>query len=93
METETKKKFEDLEFVMVTQPLLFHNIPRYLFEQVKDGSLDIDRLYRLSERLLLDSTQLFYVLVDEDKKIKCVFWAAANVIYNTIDVIILSIHK
>ena len=93
METETKKKFEDLEFVMVTQPLLFHNIPRYLFEQVKDRSFDIDRLYRLSERLLSDPTQLFYVLVDEDKKIKGIFWAGANVLENSIDVILLSIDK
>ncbi len=93
METETKKKFEDLEFVRVTQPLLFHNIPRYLFEQVKDRSFDIDRLYRLSERLLSDPTQLFYVLIDEDKKIKGVFWASANVLDNSIDVVLLSIDK
>ncbi len=93
METETKKKFEDLEFVRVTQPLLFHNIPKQLFEQVKDRSFDIDRLYRLSERLLSDPTQLFYVLIDEDKKIKGVFWAGANVLENAIDIVLLSIDK
>ena len=93
METETKKQFTDLEFVRVTQPLLFHNIPKYLFEQVKDRSFDINRLYRLSERLLLDPTNLFYVLIDEEKQIKGIFWANANVIDNSIDVSLLSIDK
>ncbi len=92
-DSETKKQFTDLEFIRVTQPLLFHNIPRHLFEQVKDIPFEIDRLYRLSEQLLRDQTTLFYVLVDEDKKIKGVFWASANILSNSIDVVILSIDK
>ena len=93
MTTKVKKKFEDLEFVRVTQSLLFWMIPPYLFKQIKDRSFDIDRLYRLSERLLSDPTQLFYVLIDDEKQIKGIFWASANIINNTIDVAVLSIDK
>ena len=93
METETKKQFTDLQFVRVTQALLFHNIPRYLFEQVKDRTFDIDRLFRLSERMLLDPTHLFFVLIDEDNQIKGIFWASANVLHDAIDVTVLSIDK
>ena len=93
MTTKVKKKFEDLEFVRVTQSLLFWMIPPYLFKQIKDRSFDIDRLYRLSERLLSDPTQLFYVLTDKEKQIKGIFWASANIINNTIDVAVLSIDK
>lgn len=99
MKTETmqtkveKKKFEDLKFVRVTQALLFRQIPKYLFEQIKDRSFDIDRLYRLSDKIISDLMQLFYVLVDDESKIKGVFWASANIIHNSIDVTVLSIDK
>ena len=73
--------------------MLFHNIPRYLFEQVKDRSFDIDRLYRLSETLLSNPTILFYVLIDDENQIKGVFWANANILSNCIDVIVFSIDK
>ena len=92
MET-VEKKFEDLTFERVTQPLLFSYIPKYLFEQVRDRSFDIDRLMRFSDRLLADPAQLFYVLIDDEKKIKGIFWAALNALNNCIDVVLLSIDK
>ena len=88
-----EKKFEDLTFERVTQPLLFSYIPKYLFEQVKDRSFDIDRLFRFSERLLADPTQLFYALIDDELKIKGIFWATVNVLSHCIDVALLSIDK
>ena len=92
MET-IEKKFKDLTFERVTQPLLFSYIPKYLFEQVKDRSFDIDRLFRFSDKLLANPTQLFYVLIDDEKKIKGIFWASLNVINNCIDVALLSVDK
>ena len=73
--------------------MLFSYIPKYLFEQVKDRSFDIDRLFRFSDKLLANPTQLFYVLIDDEKKIMGIFWASANIICNRIDVNILSIDK
>ncbi len=92
-EVVEKKKFEDLEFVRVTQYLLFTHIPEYLFEQAKDSPFDTDRLNRLSDTLIANPTQLFYVLIDEEKQIKGIFWAKANVFCNCIDVILLSVDK
>ena len=60
-------KFSDLEFVrlQITKPedvnaatMLFNMIPRELFEQVKDRSFDIDKLYRLSNKLVKASNKL-----------------------------------
>lgn len=89
----SEKKFEDLKFERITQPLLFNYIPKYLFEQVKDWEIDIDKLCKLSETFLNNPCSLFFVLVDDNNQIQGIFWANANIINNCIDVILLSINK
>ncbi len=95
-------KFSDLEFVRlaIEKPqdiggsmMLFKTIPRELFEQVKDDDLDIDKLYQLSQSLLSNSMVQFYILVDKDNKIKGVLWGFANVLFNSIDIVLLSVDK
>ncbi len=88
-----KKKFEDLEFVRVIQPLMIRHIPPELFEQIKDRPFEIERLYRFADRIIQNPTQLFYILIDKENQIKGIFWASANVICNNIDVNILSIDR
>ena len=94
-------KFLDLQFVRLSieKPeqvnsmlMLFDRIPRELFEQVKDNSFDIDKIYKFAQSILSNPMNQFYVLV-HDKKIKGIFWAAANVLCDLIDVHILSIDK
>ena len=89
--------FSDLKFVRLRNDdpslMMFDMIPNELFEQVKGRSFEIDQLKKLAPNLLSDPTQLFYILIDGENKIKGVFWASANVLNNCIDFSILSIDK
>ena len=92
-ENVTEKSFKDLEFVRVIQPLMLSHIPKHLFEQVKDRTFDIDILLKLSQEIISNPSQLFYVLVNKDNEIKGVFWISLNVLSNCIDVNLFSIDK
>lgn len=96
-----KKIFSDLKFVRLNNPgtssgaidMLFRQIPRELFEQIKDIEFNIDLLYQTPSRFIGGANTRFYILVDEDNIIKGVLWAFVNVLTEAIDVHILSIDR
>lgn len=96
-----KKTFSDLKFVQINTPgtetwiidQMFRSIPRELFEQIKDVDFNIDLLYQYPSKFISGVNTRFYVLVDEDEKIKGILWAFINMLTEAIDVHILSIEK
>lgn len=96
--TEEIKTFSDLRFVRIAGSpeiidMVFRKIPRELFEQIKDVEFNIDLLYQFPSKFISGANTRFYVLVDEDDKIKGILWAFINILTETIQVHILSIGK
>lgn len=86
-------EFNDLEFVRIDRLDLFNFlVPRELFEQVKDSTFNIDKIYQLAHTFISNPTTRFYVLVD-DKKVKGILWAYINLLSEKIQVAILSVDK
>jgi hypothetical protein len=93
--------FDDLKFVLINNPgtspdiidMVFRRIPRELFEQVKDVEFNIDFLYRAPSSFIGNVNTRFYVLTDDEDKIKGILWAYINLLTESIDVHILSIDK
>ncbi len=93
--------FSDLKFVRINSPgtspeiidMVFRRIPRELFEQVKDVEFNIDLLYKSPSGFLNKANTMFYVLTDNEDKIKGVLWAYINILTEKIQVNILSIDK
>ena len=99
---EHEIEFSDLEFVRlaIEKPqdiggsmMIFSQIPRKLFDEVKDKNFDVDKIYELSEFILSNLSTQFYILIDKEKKIKGVLWAYANVLKNAIQINLFSIDK
>jgi len=91
---ENGKKFEDLKFVRLTEPGQFNLIPRYLFEQVKDEDLIIDRVYQYGPHSLAHPFTFFHVLVEKDTAlIKGFLWAEIDVYTNILFVNIFSVDR
>ncbi|KKN53625.1 hypothetical protein LCGC14_0600560 [marine sediment metagenome] len=93
-----KKTFSDLKFVRITgEPdivdMLFRQIPRELFEQVKDIEFNIDLLYQYPSKFIGGVNNMFYVLVDDEDLIKGILWIYINVLTEAIQIQILSIDK
>lgn len=94
-------KFEDLKFVNINNPgtsseitdMVFRRIPRELFEQVKDIEFNIDLLYKMPSKFISNINTRFYVLTNDEDKIKGILWAYINVLTESIDVHILSVDK
>lgn len=86
-------KFEDLEFVRLDKPGLLRFVPRKLFEQVKDRTFDIDKIYSLESSFISNPAVRLYALVDENSKTKGILWAHINVLTETIQVNLFSIEK
>ena len=80
--------FSDLKFVRINSPgtspeiidMVFRRIPRELFEQVKDVEFNIDLLYKSPSGFLNKANTMFYVLTDNEDKIKGVLWAYINIL-------------
>jgi hypothetical protein len=93
--------FEDLKFVRINNPgtapeiidMVFRRIPKELFEQVKDTDFNIDLLYKAPSRFIGNLNTMFYVLTDNEDKIKGILWAYVNILTEKIQVNILSIDK
>ncbi len=93
-----KKTFADLRFVRVAgKPdivdMLFRQIPRELFEQIKDIEFNIDLLYQMPSKFIGGANNMFYVLVDDEDLIKGIMWCYVNVLTESVNVHILSIDK
>lgn len=87
-------KFEDLKFIRVTDPDIFRLVvPRRLFEQVKDSTFNIDRIYQLADNFIKSPCTHFFVLADEDNVVKGVLWAYVNVFNETVQVNLFSVDK
>ncbi len=94
-------EFEDLKFVSINNPgtspeildMVFRRIPRELFEQVKDIEFNIELLYKTPSSFIGNLNTKFYVLTDDEDKIKGILWAYINVLTEKIQVNILSIDK
>lgn len=93
METVEKKNFDDLEFLRITQPEVVRRIPRHLFEQIKDNTFNIDKIYEFAPSFVKNPTTWLYVLIDKKFKIKGIFWAYINLLSERIQVNILSVDK
>lgn len=93
--------FEGLKFVSLNNPgtspemidMLFRRIPRELFEQVKDVEFNIDLLYQAPSRFISNVNTRFYVLTDNEDKIKGILWAYLNILTEKIQINIFSIEK
>lgn len=88
-----QKKFDDLKFVRIDKPDLFYLIPRRLFEQVKEHTFNIDKVYQLAPTFIKNPLTRFYVLADQESVIKGILWAYVNLLSERIQVSILSIDK
>ncbi|KKL55007.1 hypothetical protein LCGC14_2259740 [marine sediment metagenome] len=93
-----KKTFSDLRFVRITGnsdivDMMFRQIPHELFEQIKDIEFNIDLLYQIPAKFISGANNLFYVLVDDEDKIKGVLWCYLNILTEDIQIQILSIDK
>lgn len=92
-------KFSDLQFIRIDKPELFTWIPRYLFEQVKDHTFNIDKIYQLAHTFIGNPATMFYALADKEAveqgkaPVKGILWANINVLTETINVNILSVDK
>ena len=88
-----EKQFSDLKFVRIDRSDLFNIlIPRYLFEQVKDNTFNIDKIYQLAHTFISSPLTRFYALID-DKTVKGILWAYVNLLNEKIQVNILSVDK
>jgi hypothetical protein len=93
-----KKTFSDLKFVRITgEPdivdMLFRQIPRELFEQVKDVEFNISLLYQMPSKFIGGANNMFYVLVDDEDLIKGILWCYLNILTEAIQIQVLSIEK
>ncbi len=91
-----KKTFSDLKFVRITGDpdivdMMFRQIPRELFEQVKDVEFNIDLLYQMPLKFIGGANNMFYVLVDDEDLIKGILWLYVNILTEAIDVHVLSV--
>lgn len=86
-------KFEDLTFIRLDKPGLLRFVPKRLFEQVRDRTFNIDKIYELESSFITNPTVRLYAMVDEDSVTRGVLWAQVNVITETIQVSLLSIDK
>ncbi len=93
--------FDELKFVSINNPgtspeiidMVFRRIPRELFEQVKDVEFNIDLLYKAPSRFISNVNTRFYVLTDDEDKIKGILWASVNLLTEKIQISILSVEK
>ena len=93
--------FDDLSFVLINNPgtspeiidMLFRQIPRKLFEQVKDIEFNVDLLYKAPSGFINNVNTKFYVLINDEDKIKGILWAYINILTEKIHINILSIDK
>jgi len=86
--------FDDLKFVRLTMPEQFALIPRYLFEQVKNASYKIERLYQFAPVAMMSPLTFMYALADKNTSIiKGVLWAEINPFSEKLQVFILSVDK
>ncbi len=95
---EGKKTFSDLKFVRIMGSskiidMLFRQIPKELFEQIKDIEFNIDLLYQCPAKFIGGINTRFYMLIDEDDKIKGILWAFINILMEAVQVQVLSIDK
>lgn len=87
-------EFEDLKFIQLTSPDQFCLIPPYLFEQIKDSDMKLERLYQFGPALLSDPLVFLYVLAEKQTaKIKGVLWCQVNPFTEQLVVNVLSIDK
>ena len=72
--------FESLRFIRVFTPM---HIPKYLIEQVKDRTYDVEDWYKYQEMICLHQTDegpklnplsLLYVIADEDNQVVGMLW-------------------
>lgn len=87
--------FENLQFVRLTHPDMFRFIPRYLFEQVKDNTPDIniENLYLFGPAQLASEKTFLYIMFDGSNVIKGMLWAAINEFTDNLEVNILSVDN
>lgn len=96
-----EKNFDNLKFVLINSPgtspeiidMVFRRIPRELFEQVKDVEFNIDLLYKVPSGFINKANTRFYVLTDNEDKIKGILWAYINILTEKIQVNFLSVDK
>ena len=92
-------KFEDLKFVRLTRPEQFSLVPRYLFEQVKGGDFNIDRLLQFGPMLLASPLTYFYILAEKEQlekgyaPAKGLLWAEVNPFNENVHAHLFSIDK
>lgn len=79
-----------LKFVKVKE---MSQIPRYLFEQVKPGEYNIDKLYEWGPVIIRNPMNLIGAFIDKEESVKGVMWSSFDPISNKIHVHLLSLDK
>ena len=80
----------DLRWIRIFDPV---HIPKKYIEQIKDRDFDIDKFYRYQKeachtmsngKVILNSTNLLYVLADEENIVKGVCWMVVDALSNAL---------
>lgn len=80
----------NLKFVKIHS---LDQVPRYLFDQIRDRDFDIDRLYKWAPVFLKNPVNLFGAFIDKSESVKGIMWTSFNPITNKLMVHILSIDR
>lgn len=86
------KKFSELEFAPPLWDDGFRHIPQYLFEQVVDINIDLDKLYKAGP-LFIQAGAIIFPLIDPQHIIKGILWISPNLIEDILYVQLLSVDR
>lgn len=85
--------FDELKFEPILAPNGLNWVPRYLFEQVKNRTWDVEKLYEYGPLFITNPLNRFWALTDITHHIKGVLWITIDPIVEVMAVNILSIDR
>lgn len=87
---KTKEIIEKLRWIKITDLYL---IPDEFFTKFKDKGYKIDLLYKYNDTLFKDNTNILFVLVDKEHKVRGFIYATINILTNSLSIIMCEIEK
>lgn len=79
-----------LHFIRVSSMFRFNEIPKYLFEQMKHKTFDLERMYAAMYDIIR-STQTWFYQITSDDKIVGALWATVEPVANVVMINFLTI--
>ncbi len=80
----------ELKFNKINSMFQFNEIPKYLFEQMKHKTFDLDRMYAAMYGIIRSTDTWFYVVKSEDKIVGAL-WATVEPIANVVMINFLTV--